>query len=72
LFNANGTTNNSQFVHLCYEIYLRRAVSDNDPGFQFWLNDLTNNYGNPANYNGVNHLIDAFLGSADYRRRFGP
>jgi hypothetical protein len=71
LFNANGTTNNSQFLQLCYQIYLRRSVSVNDPGFQFWLADL-NNYGNPANYNGVNHLIDAFLGSADYRRRFGP
>jgi subtilisin family serine protease len=71
LFNANGTTNNSQFVHLCYQVYLRRSVPDNDSGFQFWLNDLSNNYGNPANYNGVNHLIDAFSNSADYRKRFG-
>lgn len=71
LFNSQGTTNNSQFVHLCYERYLRRSVPDNDPGFQFWLNDLTN-YGNPANFDGVNHLIDAFINSFEYRRRFGP
>ena len=72
LFNSQGTTNNSQFVHLCYQLYLRRSVPDSDSGFQFWLNDLNNNYGNPANYNGVNHLIDAFINSIEYRRRFGP
>jgi len=72
LFNSQGTTNNSQFVHLCYQLYLRRSVPDNDSGFQFWLNDLSNNYGNPANFNGVNHLIDAFTNSLEYRRRFGP
>jgi hypothetical protein len=53
-------------------LYLRRSVPDSDSGFQFWLNDLTNNYGNPANYDGVNHLIDAFINSLEYRRRFGP
>jgi subtilisin family serine protease len=65
-----GLTNNYQFVHLCYEVYLRRSVPDSDSGFQFWLGDL-NNYGNPANQNGVNHLIDAFLNSGEYRQRFG-
>lgn len=71
LFTSSaGLTNNYQFVHLCYEVYLRRAVADSDPGFQFWLNDL-NSYGNPANQNGVNHLIDAFLSAGDYRQRFG-
>jgi hypothetical protein len=65
-----GTTDNYTFVHLCYEVYLRRSVSDDDGGFQFWLNDL-NQYGNPANQDGVNHLIDAFLSSTEYRQRFG-
>ncbi|HKC65779.1 MAG TPA: S8 family peptidase [Pyrinomonadaceae bacterium] len=65
-----GTTDNYTFVHLCYEVYLRRDVTDDDPGFQFWLNDL-NSYGDPANQNGVNHLIDAFLSSTEYRQRFG-
>jgi subtilisin family serine protease len=67
---GSGLTDNSQFVHLCYEVYLRRSVPDSDGGFQFWLNDL-NGYGNPANQAGINHLIDAFLSSGDYRQRFG-
>ena len=71
LFNAQGTTNNAEFVRRCYEVYLRRTVPPSDPGFQHWLNDL-NQYGNPASYAGVNHLIDAFLVSSEYRRRFGP
>ena len=66
-----GTTDNYSFVHLCYEEYLRRSVSDDDGGFQFWFNDLNNNYGNPANQDGVNHMIDAFLSSFEYRERFG-
>jgi len=72
LFTGGGNqlTDNAQFVHKCYEVYLRRSVPDSDPGFQFWLNDL-NSYGNPANQNGINHLIDAFLSSGDYRQRFG-
>lgn len=73
LFNSQtgGTTDNALFVHKLYEIYLRRFVSDSDSGFQHWLGDL-NQYGNPASYEGVNHLIDAFLVSPEYRRRFGP
>jgi subtilisin family serine protease len=72
LFNAQGgTTNNSEFVHRCYEIYLQRSVPDTDAGFQHWLNDLSSQYGNPASYEGVNHIIDAFLISPEYRRRFG-
>jgi subtilisin family serine protease len=72
LINNSGTqlTNNSQWLHKVYEVYLRRSVSDSDSGFQFWLNDL-NSYGNPANQNGINHLIDAFLSSTEYRQRFG-
>lgn len=63
-------TNNAEFVHRCYEVYLRRSVPDSDPGFQFWLSEL-NHDGNPANQNGINHLIDAFLSSTEYRQRFG-
>ena len=72
LFTNGGTqlTNNSDFVHKCYEMYLRRSVPDTDGGFQFWLNEL-NHDGNPANQNGINHLIDAFLSSTDFRARFG-
>jgi hypothetical protein len=61
---------NAAFVHLCYQTYLRRAVSDSDPGFQFWLNNL-NQYGTPANDAGHNALIDAFVSSVEYRLRFG-
>ena len=73
LFNSQtgGTTDNALFVHKLYEIYLRRFVSDSDSGFQFWLGNL-NQYGNPASYDGVNHSIDAFLVSSEFRRRFGP
>lgn len=72
LFTNGGTqlTNNAEFVHKCYEVYLRRSVPDTDGGFQFWLNEL-NNHGNPANQNGINHLIDAFTSSIEYRQRFG-
>jgi subtilisin family serine protease len=72
LFTNGGTqlTNNAEFVRKCYEVYLRRSVPDTDGGFQFWLNDL-NNYGSPANQNGINHLIDAFMNSMEYRQRFG-
>jgi len=67
---GNQLTNNAEFVHRCYEVYLRRSVPDSDGGFQFWLSVL-NNDGNPANQNGINHLIDAFLSSTEYRQRFG-
>lgn len=72
LFTGGGNqlTDNAQFVHKCYEVYLRRSVSPSDGGFQFWLGVL-NSYGSPANQNGINHLIDAFLSSGDYRQRFG-
>lgn len=73
LFTNGGTqlTNNPEFVHRCYEVYLRRSVPDTDGGFQFWLGVL-NNHGNPANQNGINQLIDAFLSSIEYQQRFGP
>lgn len=68
--SGESLTNNSQFVHTCYQVYLRRDVPDSDPGFQFWLGVL-NGYGNPANQAGVNALIDAFSSSSEYRQRFG-
>lgn len=61
---------NAQFVHTCYQSYLRRDVADSDEGFQFWLNNL-NQYGNPASRDGQNALIEAFVYSAEYRQRFG-
>jgi hypothetical protein len=72
LFTGGGTqlTNNAEFVHRCYEVYLRRSVPSSDGGFQFWLGVL-NNHGNPANQNGINQLIDAFTSSLEYRQRFG-
>jgi subtilisin family serine protease len=72
LFTGGDTqlTNNAEFVHRCYEMYLRRSVPASDGGFQFWLGVL-NNHGNPANQNGINQLIDAFLSSLEYKQRFG-
>ena len=71
LFNpqTGGTTNNTEFVRQLYRTYLRREADAS--GLQHWVNDL-NQFGNPASYEGVNHLIDAFLVSPEYRRRFGP
>lgn len=71
LFNpqTGGATNNEEFVRQSYRTYLRREP---DPeGFAHWVNDLNTLYGNPASYAGVNHLIDAFITSPEYRRRFG-
>ena len=72
LFNpqTGGTTNNEAFVTQAYRTYLRRAPDAS--GLQHWVNDLNTLYGNPASYEGVNHLIDAFLVSPEFRRRFGP
>jgi hypothetical protein len=65
---------NAQFVQRCYERYLRRSVSVNNPGFQFWLGVL-NSYGTPASEAGKTALIDAFIGDpasyGEYRLRFG-
>jgi subtilisin family serine protease len=63
---------NGAFVTACYQIYLRRDP-DTD-GYNYWLNELSTNYGDPANSDGVLHLIDAFLSSGvpdGYRQRFG-
>jgi subtilisin family serine protease len=71
LFNmqTGATTNNTEFVRQCYRTYLRREPDAE--GLQHWVDDLSQ-YGNPASYDGVNHIIDAFLVSPEYRRRFGP
>jgi subtilisin family serine protease len=71
LFNpqTGGTTNNTEFVRQCYRTYLRREPDAE--GLQHWVDDLNTLYGNPASYDGVNHLIDAFITSPEYRRRFG-
>jgi len=66
-------TYNRAFVRQCYLTYLRRepnAPPDNNfGGFNFWLGEL-NNYGSPTPVDGYNHLIEAFLLSAEYRARF--
>ena len=60
---------NPAFVMMQYMGYLRRHPSDppdgpSMSGYFFWLNDL-NSTGDQ------NHMVDAFLSSAEYRNRFG-
>ena len=77
-FDANNSyallVPNATFVSECYNIYLKRPglTYNNDDGVRYWTDELTANYGNPANAAGVNHLIRAFLTSWDYELRFGP
>jgi len=53
---------NSEFVRLCYVLYLKR---DPDPGgFNVWLNQLNQD-------NDYNRVISGFLTSTEYRARFG-
>ena len=56
--------NNSQFVKLCYSIYLKFDNADQrDPnGFGYWKGVL-DSYGDPASPTGVRVLIDSFLNS---------
>jgi hypothetical protein len=68
--NYGLTVSNSTFVSELYRKYLRREADSS--GLNFWVNDLTNNYGNPANATGVFNAIDAFISCHDYRYRFGP
>jgi hypothetical protein len=60
---------NPAFVMMQYMGYLRRHPSDapdgpSMPGYFFWLNEL-NSTGDQ------NHMVDAFIKSAEYRNRFG-
>ena len=74
LFSSNYSLNsgkNSEFVHLCYQIYLRRDLPDTDTNFLYWLGQL-NLFGDPASPDGVHYLIDQFTNSTEYRHRFGP
>jgi hypothetical protein len=59
--------NSREFVRLCYVIYLQREPDQ--AGWDFWTNQLNNDIINGVGYN---HLIKAFIASADYRQRFGP
>jgi hypothetical protein len=54
--------NNAEFVRQCYLVFLRRDVSPDDGGYQFWLNQLNSN-------NDYNHIIQAFIESIEYRNR---
>jgi hypothetical protein len=63
---------NASFVLLQYYGYLRRNPTDqpdvNDSGYQFWLNKL-NSFGGDFIQA---EMVKAFIGSAEYRNRFGP
>ena len=66
---------NGAFVEACYKIYLQRNPNDppdnNFDGYNYWLTYLTSHYGDPASPDGVLDLINQFLGSTEYRQRFG-
>ena len=57
---------NSAFVTMEYFGYLRR--DPDTAGFNFWLNKLNAAGGNFQNA----EMVKAFLGSSEYRQRFGP
>jgi subtilisin family serine protease len=65
--NYGLTVSNTTFVDALYSTYLRRGRDSN-----FWIDNMTANYGNPANATGVFNAIDAFISCHDYRYRFGP
>ena len=73
--NYGLAVDNTTFLIECYWRYLHKRVDGTDPGVVFWGNDLVNNgYGDPANADGVLHIISAFLHSGvpdGYRQRFG-
>ena len=66
---------NDDFVDACYHIYLRRNPNDppdnNFDGYNYWVNYLSTQYGDPSNADGVLDLINQFLSSTEYRQRFG-
>jgi uncharacterized protein (TIGR03118 family) len=57
---------NSAFVFMEYAGYLRRDADV--PGFNFWLKKLNEFDGNFVNA----EMVKAFIGSGEYRQRFGP
>jgi hypothetical protein len=57
---------NAAFVTMEYFGYLRR--DPDTAGFNFWLNKL-NAFG--GNFNNA-EMVKAFIGSSEYRQRFGP
>jgi hypothetical protein len=62
---------NERFIREAYMMYLRRPADTS--GFNFWYNDLLT-WGNPANQDGVLHMVSAFVHSGvpdGYRQRFG-
>lgn len=63
---------NRSFVQMQYLGYLRRNPNDapdgNFAGYDFWVNKL-----NAAGGNFINaEMVEAFISSSEYRRRFGP
>jgi len=65
-------TPNEKWLDECYWVYLRRRPPHDDLGFQYWLGLLNSSqYGNPANQDGVNFIIEAFIESLEYRQRSG-
>ena len=63
---------NRAFVLMQYFGYLRRNPNDapdgNFNGYNFWLNKLNQFNGDFAGA----EMVRAFLGSTEYRHRFGP
>ena len=63
---------NRSFVQMQYFGYLRRNPNDapdgNFAGFDFWLTKLNQFNGNFENA----QMVEAFISSGEYRRRFGP
>jgi len=75
-YGLSTNTSNTDFIIEAYWRYLRKRVTSSDTGVQFWVTDLNNNYGSPANAAGVRHIIEAFITSGTssdpgYRQRFG-
>ena len=70
--SVTGAEFNPAFVLSEYFGYLRRNPTDppdaDDSGYQFWLSKL-NQFG--GNYVAA-EMVNAFISSAEYRRRFGP
>lgn len=76
LAGARGTHDyNANFVLACYQGFLRRepnAPPDNNwDGFNFWVGVLDSTNPDSGDYK-YNQIIEAFLGSIEYRNRVWP